>query len=106
MTYTSYVSRYGGRASRRPRPLCFTASAGKSWCSTARGGQYGSGTGATSQSPCAAGSYSPSSGGATSCTAVPADNYQDQAGMSWYTACPTGTSTNGATGSDEASDCA
>jgi hypothetical protein len=25
--------------------------------------------------------------------------------MSWYTACPAGTSTGGATGSDEASDC-
>ena len=79
---------------------------GKSWCTTAWGGQYATGTGNTGQSACAAGSYSPSSGGATSCTAVPADNYQDQAGMSWYTACPTGTSTSGATGSDEASDCA
>ena len=84
----------------------YQPSAGKSWCSSALGGQYVSGTGATSQTPCAAGSYSPSSGGATSCTAVPADNYQDQAGMSWYTACPSGTSTSGATGSDEASDCA
>ncbi len=79
--------------------------AGKSWCYNAVGGQYVPGTGATSQTPCAAGSYSPSSGGATSCTAVPADNYQDQTGMSWYTACPAGTSTSGATGSDSSSDC-
>ena len=79
--------------------------AGKSWCYDAVGGQYVSGTGATSQSPCAAGSYSPSSGGATACTPVPADNYQDQAGMSWYTACPAGTSTSGSTGSDSSSDC-
>ena len=84
----------------------FQPNAGKSWCTTAWGGQYATGTGNTAQSACAAGTYSPSSGGASSCTPVPADNYQDQAGMSWYTPCPSGTSTSGATGSDEASDCA
>ena len=31
----------------------------------------------------------PSSGGASACTPVPADHYQDRAGMSWYTSCPT-----------------
>ena len=102
-----YSSTSGGASACTPCAAgTYQPSAGKSWCSSALGGQYVSGTGATSQSPCAAGSYSPSSGGATSCTAVPADNYQDQAGMSWYTACPAGTSTSGATGSDEASDCA
>ena len=102
-----YSSTSGGASACTPCAAgTYQPSAGKSWCSSALGGQYVSGTGATSQTPCAAGSYSPSSGGATSCTAVPADNYQDQAGMSWYTACPAGTSTSGATGSDEASDCA
>ena len=97
----------GGASACTPCPEgTFQPNAGKSWCTTAWGGQYATGTGNTAQSACAAGTYSPSSGGASSCTPVPADNYQDQAGMSWYTACPTGTSTNGATGSDEASDCA
>ena len=97
----------GGASACTPCPAgSFQPNAGKSWCTTAWGGQYATGTGNTAQSACAAGTYSPSSGGASSCTPVPADNYQDQAGMSWYTACPTGTTTSGATGSDEASDCA
>ena len=102
----SYSLTSGGASACTPCPAgTFQPSTGKSYCTTAWGGQYASGTGNTAQSPCAAGSYSPSSGGATSCTAVPADNYQDQAGMSWYTACPAGTSTGGSTGSDSSSDC-
>ena len=38
----------------------------------AEGGQYVTGTGNTAQSACAAGSYSPSSGGASTCTPCPA----------------------------------
>ena len=74
----------GARPHALPAQKALSSPTRASRGTTAWGGQYATGTGNTAQSACAE-HLLPSSGGASSCTPVPADNYQDQAGMSWYT---------------------
>ncbi|MFN0094233.1 MAG: thrombospondin type 3 repeat-containing protein [Dehalococcoidia bacterium] len=73
-------------------------------CLDAPAGTYAAGTGNVNATQCATGTYQDQAGQA-SCIPAPADTYVDSQGATSATACPANTSTNGATGSDQASDC-